>query len=216
MAAAKTGGWPHLSKCPQGSETLWFAPSRGFDGGTATRRILCISIVRLYRRSLTIASSLRLNEYVEIEDIQVIEAELDLATTMVEYMNNEDRISQEARSGLQRRHLPADRYAMVKRSIAEVREFPLGEAGVNFVAGKVLEALFDSDNVEEIYGSDEELRTIIDEVLAKHLTVDEEIDRNVRAALRNKREGSYEFETEYNRRVRELTRRAAQAAQPRY
>ena len=67
---------------------------------------------------------LRLNEYVEIEDIQVIEAELDLATTMVEYMNNEDRISQEARSGLQRRHLPADRYAMVKRSIAEVREFP--------------------------------------------------------------------------------------------
>ena len=70
--------------------------------------------------------------------------------------------------------------------------------------------------MEEIYGSDEELRTIIDEVLAKHLTVDEEIDRNVRAALRNKREGSYEFETEYNRRVRELTRRAAQAAQPRY
>ena len=159
---------------------------------------------------------LRLNEYVEIEDIQVIEAELDLATTMVEYMNNEDRICQEARAGLQRRHLPADRYAMVKRSIAEVREFPLGEDGVKFVAGKVLEALFDSDNVEEIYGSDEELRGIIDEVLEKHLTVDEEIDRNVRAALRNKREGSYEFETEYNRRVRELTRRAAQAAQPRY
>ena len=30
---------------------------------------------------------LRLNEYVEIEDIQVIEAELDLATTMVSVLS---------------------------------------------------------------------------------------------------------------------------------
>ncbi|HBU49553.1 MAG TPA: DUF507 domain-containing protein [Myxococcales bacterium] len=216
MAAAKTGGWPHLSRPPRFRDIM-VRPLAGLRWRHCHKE----DSMHLYRKIIPKIAhdcirGLRLNEYVEIEDIQVIEAELDLATTMVEYMNNEDRISQEARSGLQRRHLPADRYAMVKRSIAEVREFPLGEAGVNFVAGKVLEALFDSDNVEEIYGSDEELRTIIDEVLAKHLTVDEEIDRNVRAALRNKREGSYEFETEYNRRVRELTRRAAQAAQPRY
>jgi len=175
-------------------------------------------LMRLYRRAIPKISHdvirfLRSREYAEIEDTAVIEAELDLSTVMVEYMNREDRISQEARSGMVRRHLGADRYQMVKKSIAEVREFPLGDDGVAYVTTSVLDALFDSNNVEEIYGSDDELREVLAEVLERHLGVDEEIDRNARAALRNVREGCAEFEQEYERRVRELKRRAEKAAQ---
>ena len=147
-------------------------------------------MLNLYRKvipkiSHDVVRFLRSREYAEIEDTQVIEAELDLSTVMVDYMNKEDRISQEAKAGLQRRHLSPDRYIMVKKSIAEVREFPLANDGIDFVTTQVLEALFDSNNVEEIYGSDDELKEVVGEVIAKHLALDEEIDRNVRAALRN-------------------------------
>ena len=117
-------------------------------------------MLNLYRKvipkiSHDVVRFLRSREYAEIEDTQVIEAELDLSTVMVDYMNKEDRINQEAKAGLQRRHLSPDRYAMVKKSIAEVREFPLANDGIDFVTTQVLEALFDSGNVEEIYGSDD-------------------------------------------------------------
>ena len=173
-------------------------------------------MLHLYRKvipkiSHDVVRFLRSREYAEIEDTQVIEAELDLSTVMVDYMNKEDRINQEAKAGLQRRHLSPDRYAMVKKSIAEVREFPLAADGIVFVTDQVLEALFDSANVEEIYGSDEELKEVVGEVLVKHLELDEEIDRNVRAALRNVAEGSSAFEAEYQRRARELKRRAERA-----
>ncbi|MDE0881118.1 MAG: DUF507 family protein [Myxococcota bacterium] len=173
-------------------------------------------MLNLYRKvipkiSHDVVRFLRSREYAEIEDTQVIEAELDLSTVMVDYMNKEDRINQEAKAGLARRHLSPDRYIMVKRSIAEVREFPLATDGITFVTDQVLEALFDSGNVEEIYGSDDELKEVVAEVLTKHLDLDEEIDRNVRAALRNVPEGSSAFEAEYQRRARDLKRRAERA-----
>lgn len=173
-------------------------------------------MLHLYRKvipkiSHDVVRHLRSREYAEIEDTQVIEAELDLSTVMVDYMNKQDRINQEAKAGLQRRSLSPDRFAMVKKSIAEVREFPLAVDGIEFVTSQLLDALFDSGNVEEIYGSDGELVEVVKEVLDKHLCLDEEIDRNVRAALRNVPEGSAAFESEYQRRARELKRRVERA-----
>ena len=173
-------------------------------------------MLNLYRKvipkiSHDVVRFLRTREFAEIEDVLVIEAELDLSTVMVDYMNKEDRISAEAKAGLARRHLSPDRYRMVKKSIAEVREFPLEADGINHVTSQVLEALFDSNNVEEIYGTDEELKAVVAEVLEKHLALDEEIDRSVRAALRNVPEGSSAFEAEYQRRARDMKRRAERA-----
>ena len=167
--------------------------------------------MRLYRKiipkmSKEIVARLRAEGDVEIEDTKLEEAELDVAAILVEYCNAEDRLNQETKDTLTRRGLSAERFAQVKRGLAEARSHKTGDEGAEYVINQRLEALMHSRNIEEVFAEDHEMRKKITESMRKYLGIDEEIDREARSRLKNLREGSAEWDIEYEKVVSQLKR----------
>lgn len=167
--------------------------------------------MRLYRKIIPkiareVVRTLHSKNEVEVEDGRMDEAELDLAAVMVEYMNEEERIVTEAKETMARRGLSHDRFAQVKKSLAEARGFKLGDDGMDFILNQMLEALFASRNIAEVYAADQDLRKFMKEVIDKYTAVDEDLDREARNRLKNLREGTPEWEIEYPRVVAHLKR----------
>jgi hypothetical protein len=157
--------------------------------------------MRLYRKiipkiSKEIISTLKNDGDVEIDDEKLEEAELDVAAILVEYCNAEDRLNQETRDALSRRGLSPDRFAQVKKGLAEARSHKTGEEGAEYVINQMLEGLMHSRNIEEVFAEDHEMRRKIATV----------IDREARGRLKNLREGSAEWDVEYERIVGQLKR----------
>ncbi|RYF06703.1 MAG: DUF507 family protein, partial [Deltaproteobacteria bacterium] len=132
------------------------------------------------------------------------EAELDLAGVMVEYLNKLDRISTDAHDALQRHSLPLETLGRVKRSLAESRHVAMGDNALDYVIDRLIDALFNSKNIEEVYAEDLELRSMVQDSIRKYLGVDEELDREVRGRLKNLREGTSEWEVEYGRLIDQM------------
>ncbi|MEO1227603.1 MAG: DUF507 family protein [Myxococcota bacterium] len=156
--------------------------------------------------SKEIIAKLRGDGDVEIDDQKLEEAELDVAAILVEYCNAEDRLNQETRDALTRKGLSAERFAQVKRGLAEAKHHKTGEEGAEYVIGQMLEALMHSRNVEEVFAEDHEMRKKITDSMRKYLGIDEEIDREARSRLKNLREGSADWDMEYERIVAQLKR----------
>ena len=167
--------------------------------------------MRLYRKiipkmSKEIISTLKNEGDVEIDDQKLEEAELDVAAILVEYCNAEDRLNQETKDTLTRRGLSAERFAQVKKGLAEARSHKTGEEGAEFVINQMLETLMHSRNIEEVFAEDHEMRKKITDAMRKYLGIDEEIDREARSRLKNLREGTGEWDIEYERIVGQLKR----------
>jgi hypothetical protein len=162
--------------------------------------------MKIYRKVIPkiakdVIRSLLANQAIEVEDGRRDEAELDIAGVVVEYLNNLDRVSQDAHDALQRHNLPPETLGRVKKSLADSRQVATGDAALDFVIDRMIEALFNSKNIEEIFAEDVELRRQVTESLRKYLGVDEELDREVRGRLKNLREGTTEWEVEYGRLI---------------
>lgn len=165
--------------------------------------------MRLYRKIVPkiardVIRALDAKNLIEVEDGKIEEAELDLAAVMVEHLNGEDRINKEARETLSRRGLGQERFPQVRKSLAELRGVKIGEEGMEDLLSQLLEALFASKNIAEIFGEDQDLRKLINETMLGYLSISESIDKEARARLKNIREGSPEWEIEYPRVVAQL------------
>jgi hypothetical protein len=95
---------------------------------------------------------------VEIEAMRVADAELDMSAIMREYLSNEERVNQATREALERRGYDYSKFNQVKREMADVRGFKLGDEGIEFCVNQMLEFLLVSRNVEEVYSEDEGMR----------------------------------------------------------
>jgi hypothetical protein len=167
--------------------------------------------MRLYRKIIPkiareVVRTLHTRGDIEIDDGRMDEAELDLAAVMVEYMNDEERIVNETKETMARRGFSGDRFAQVKKSLSEARGFKSGEDGLAYVIEQMLEALFNSRNVAEVYAEDNTLRVFMKEVIDKYTAVNDELDKEVRSKLRNLREGTPEWEIEYPRLIAQIKR----------
>ncbi|MBL4819151.1 MAG: DUF507 family protein [Deltaproteobacteria bacterium] len=167
--------------------------------------------MRLYRKIIPkiAKDSIRLltaAELIEIEDGKAEEAELDLAAVMVEYLDAEERINEQARDLLARRGLGAERFMQAKQSLAESKNFKVGDEALDYVLTQLSEALLASKNVEEVFGDDPALKKVIREAIDKYASIPEEIDKEARARLKNIREGSPDWDIEYPRAVAQIKR----------
>lgn len=165
--------------------------------------------MKIYRKVIPkiakdVVRSLLANRAIEVEDGHRDEAELDVAGVVVEYLNALDQLTSDAHDALQRHSLPAESLGRVKRSLAESRKVITGDGALDYVMDRMIEALFNSKNIEEVYFDDPELRKLLVESITKYLGVDEELDREVRGRLKNLREGTPEWETEYGRLINQM------------
>lgn len=167
--------------------------------------------MRLYRKVIPkiareVIRSLNSKGDIEVDENSLDEAELDIAAVMVEYCNTDDRLAQEAREAIRRRGLSVERFGQVKKGLADAKGIKIGDDGLEYVIEQIIEALFSSKNVEEIYAEDNEIRKFISDVLKKYLGIDEELDREARGRLRNLREGTQEWDVEYERTITQIKR----------
>lgn len=167
--------------------------------------------MRLYRKIIPkiaqeIITTLDKNKLIEVESDVKVEAELDLAAVMVEYMNSLEQIDHEARDLAKRRGIGHERMHQVRTAVADSKKIKIGDEGIEFVLEQLLEALMASKNIEEVFADDKELRKTINEIFHKFASVDEEIDKEVRRRIRNHREGTPEWDIDYGRLVAQIKR----------
>ena len=143
---------------------------------------------------------------VEIETLRIADAEMDMAAIMKEYLAAEERVNAATREALERRGYDHSRFSQVKREMADVRGFKMGDEGIEYVINQMIEFLLISRNVEEVFAADNSLRGKIFAVMKKHLDVDDEIDREARARLKHLQEGTSAFDIEYNKTVEQIRR----------
>jgi len=130
------------------------------------------------------------DEDIEVEPMRITDAEKDLSAIMREYLTSEERVNQATREALERRGYDYSKFDQVKREMADVRGFKMGDEGIEYVISEMVEFLLLSRNVEEVFAADNVLRQKIFAVMKKHLDDDEEIDREARARLEQLQEGT--------------------------
>jgi len=167
--------------------------------------------MRLYPKvipaiSREVIQTLMTDKDIEVEPLRIADAEMDMSAIMREYLANEERVNQATREALDRRGYDHSKFAQVKREMADVRGFKMGEEGIEYVIGQMLEFLLISRNVEEVFSDDPVMRKKIFTIMKKHLDVDEEIDREVRGRLKHLQEGTPAWDVEYQKTIEQIRR----------
>jgi hypothetical protein len=167
--------------------------------------------MRLYPKVIPVISRETIQQLmqdgdIEVEPMRISDAEMDLSAIMREYLTNEERVNQATREALERRGYDHSKFNQVKREMADVRGFKMGDEGIEYVVNQMIEFLLISRNVEEVFAADNTLRQKIFAVMKKHLDVDDEIDREARARLKHLPEGTTAFDIEYSKIVEQIRR----------
>jgi hypothetical protein len=140
----------------------------------------------------------------DIEVSEVHEAELDVAAVLKEYLRVDRELTERAKDIMEIRGLPYSAFGRTKRTLAEQKEFGLGEEGITWIINQLLETFMQSKHLEEIYADDATLRRKVRDVLKKHMAVDEELDMEVRQRIKNLEEGTQTWEIEYARVMEQI------------
>ncbi len=107
---------------------------------------------------------------------------------------------------METRGAPYAELGKVKGQVARDQKIPVGEDMLPYLLEQILEILFHSQNVEEVFSEDPVLRKKITGILRKHMDVEQELDREVRGKIKNLEEGTATFETEYARVMDQIKR----------
>jgi hypothetical protein len=142
----------------------------------------------------------------DIESESPKEVEADVAAVLNQYLSIERDVNERAKDVLERTGKPQSEYSRVRQLVAEEKGIKVGDDALDYMLDQVVEMLMHSAHVDEVYVEDVELRRKMAPVFKKHMAVDSSLDADVRAQLRHVREGTREWEIEYQR-VLEQTKR---------
>lgn len=142
---------------------------------------------------------------VEFGDAQ--EARLDLEAVLREFVRLDRDVVEEAKNRLEVRGLGYTQLGRVKSQVAKERGAPPQDEILPYLLNQILHMLFHSQHVSEIFLEDTDLRKRITPVLRKHMEQEGELDREVRAKIKNLQEGTATFDVEYARVMEQIKRR---------
>ena len=163
--------------------------------------------MRLYAGRVPVIAAEILKALLDDEDISVndkAEAELDVQAVLKEYLRLEREITDKAKDLLQKRNLPYEQFGKIKRSMAKEKNFGLGDDGLEWMTTQIIESFMQSMHVEEIFAEDGVLRKKMVDILKKHMTVDDEVDAEVRRRIKNLEEGTATWEVEYQKALDQI------------
>ena len=158
--------------------------------------------MKLYAEKVEAIASAVIRRLTSDGDIEVSdkpEAELDVASVLKEYIRVDRELTERAKDIMEIRGLSYSAFGRTKRTLAEQKDFGLGEEGVSWICTQLLEVFMQSRHVEEIYSDDAILRKKLKEVLRKHMIAEDELDKEVRERIKNLEEGTQSWDIEYSR-----------------
>ncbi len=165
--------------------------------------------MRLYSGKIPTIAGEIVKGLIEAGDIAVVdkgEAEMDAQAVLKEYLRLDREITEKTKDILQKRGLPYEQFGKVKRTLAHEKGLGLGEEGLEWMTGQMIESFMQSPHIEEIFAEDGVLRKRMADVLKKHMLVDEELDEEVRRKIKNLQEGTATWEVEYTKVLDQMKR----------
>jgi hypothetical protein len=144
---------------------------------------------------------------IEVPPEELLEVVLDVEAVIKEYLRMEEEIAGQARELIQKRGISYTEFGKIKRMMAEERGLETGDKALVWIANQILEILFATNRVEEIFSEDHVIRRKITLVFVSQLGIEEEVDREVRDKIKNLVEGSPEWEIEFQKLYRQIARR---------
>jgi uncharacterized protein len=163
--------------------------------------------MRLYRGKIeTIAEDIirSLREAGDIELENEAEAKVDIESVLKEYLRLDKEIVEEAKNRMEIRGLGYSNLGRIKSQVAKERGGPGQDDILPYLLEQILNILFHSANIEEIYAEDAELRKKLTPILRKHMDVENDLDREVRSKIKNLQEGTSDFDVEYARVMEQI------------
>ena len=163
--------------------------------------------MRLYRGKVEVIAeetirALREAEFIELENEN--EAKLDIEAVLKEYLRLDREIVDDAKNRMETRGLGYSQLGKVKNQVSKERGFPGQDETLPYLLDQIMNILFHSANVAEIFAEDVELRKTLTPILRKHMEVDSELDREVRSKIKNLQEGTSDFDIEYSRVMEQI------------
>lgn len=166
--------------------------------------------MRLYSGKVSAIAEDLVRALAEGGDIEVEseeEVRLDIEAVLKEYLRVEREVVDEAKTRMESRGLSYGNLGKIKAQVGKERGAPPTDEILPYLVDQILNMLFHSANVAEIFAEDVVLRTKITPVLKKHMDVEDELDREVRSKIKNLEEGTATFEIEYAKVMDQIKRK---------
>jgi uncharacterized protein len=166
--------------------------------------------MRLFSGQITPLSEEIVRALVDGHDIECAEKRevvLDVESVFKSYLQTEKEATEKAKDLLAARSMQQSEFQRIKKLVAEQKGIKVGDEMMDFLLDQLIEILMHSNNVEEVFGEDHDLRRRMRPVLRKYLDVDAALDTEVRSRLRHVQEGSPTWEVEYKRVMGDIQRR---------
>lgn len=152
-----------------------------------------------------IVSALTANQDVETDSPREMQA--DIEAVLIQYINDEQAVSERARDLVGARGLPPSDLGRMRKLVAEEKGIKLGDDALDYILDQLVEMLMHSHNVEEIYAEDVVLRRKMRDPLRRQMAADEQLEQEVRGRLKHVQEGTQMWEIEYRRMMEDIKRR---------
>ena len=146
----------------------------------------------------------RLTAESDLEVSDRAEAELDIQSVLREYLRLERDVTDRAKDEMERRGIGFDQFGRIKRRIAEETNIGLGAEGILWMCNQILETFMQSKHVEEVFSEDAILRRKMEEILRRHMQVDDDLDAEVRQRIKNLEEGTANWDVEYQKALAQI------------
>jgi hypothetical protein len=132
---------------------------------------------------------------IEVEDDS--EVRMDLEAVLKEFVRRERQLIDESKDRMQREGLGYSKLGKMRQRVAKEMGFPQQDETLPYLIDQLLNMLFHSNNVAEIYADDATLRKKMTPILRRHMEVESGLDAEVRSKIKNLQEGTAAFEVEY-------------------
>jgi hypothetical protein len=143
----------------------------------------------------------------DIETESPKEVEADIASVLTQYLADEREVNERAKDVLERTGKPQSEYNRVRALVADEKGIKVGDETLDYLLDQVVEMLMHSNNVDEVFVEDVELRRKMAPVFKKHMLVDDAVDGEVRAQLRHLTEGTRTWDIEYQRVLEQVRKK---------
>ena len=145
------------------------------------------------------------NEAIESDSPE--EVGLDIEAVLKEYIRTDKELTESAKDMCEQRGIAFSSYPKVKRKLAQQRGFAIGNEALDYIMDQLIGVFMHSQFVEEIFAEDHDLKRYMRSVLKRHTEIEEDLDRETRAKIRNLQEGTQDWDIEYARAMAQVKRR---------
>lgn len=154
-----------------------------------------------------IANALISEKAVEVESEELSEFHLDIESVLRSYVDTERRVHEEAQELISRRNLDFSSLNRLKNEVAKKYNFAMGEDSIDWITEQLIEILYHTTHVEEIWADNNDIRRITRPILVRHMSLDDELDVEVRKKIKNLNEGSVAWDIKYHQVLEDVKRR---------